>query len=164
MLVSGLYGTGKSSVIEEIATTLEASGVAYGALDLDWLFWYHVPGQERSERISVLLANLASVTLVYLQEGVTRFVMAWSLREPGDLSGLRATVPFPVRAVELVVPFKVIEARLAGSVTTGRADDLSEARRWSRQGLGVGLGDIQISADRPVGMVASDVLEWVGWL
>jgi Mrp family chromosome partitioning ATPase len=39
VLITGVYGTGKSSVAAEIAETLERRGVPYGALDLDWLGW-----------------------------------------------------------------------------------------------------------------------------
>lgn len=37
VLVGGAYGTGRSTVAEEIATRLEAGGVPFAAIDLDWL-------------------------------------------------------------------------------------------------------------------------------
>lgn len=39
VLVCGAYGTGKSTAAEEIATRLEAGGVPFAAIDLDWLMW-----------------------------------------------------------------------------------------------------------------------------
>ena len=36
VLISGVYGAGKSSVTAEIAETLKHRGVPYGAIDLDW--------------------------------------------------------------------------------------------------------------------------------
>jgi adenylate kinase len=33
VLIVGVYGSGKSSVCEEIAEVLESSGMAYGAID-----------------------------------------------------------------------------------------------------------------------------------
>jgi hypothetical protein len=163
VLVSGLYGAGKSTVVEEIADCLERADISYAALDLDWLWWFGVPGLERPEATRVLFHNLASVADAYLEAGVTRFAMAWSLRDPSDLTGLRASVPFPVRVVELTVPLSLIELRLGTAVATGREDDLREARRWHRQGLGVGLGDIQVANDRPVRHVAHDILDWLDW-
>jgi hypothetical protein len=163
VLVSGLYGAGKSTVVEEIAVSLEAAATPYGALDLDWLWWFGVPGLARPDAMNVLFNNLAAVADSYLQAGVTHFVMAWSLREPSDLIGLRTTLPFPVKVVELVVPLSVIEARLVTSVATGREDDLREARRWHSEGLGSGLGEVRISGDRPILQVASDILDWLGW-
>jgi hypothetical protein len=114
--------------------------------------------------LHVLSANLASVVGTYLDAGVTRFVMAWSLRDPSDVDALRAALPFPVKVVELTVPLPLIEQRLSGAVTAGRMADLREARRWSHQGLGTGLGDVQIDNDRPVREVAVEILTWLGWL
>ena len=48
VLICGVYGTGKSSLAAEIAETLERHGVSYGALDLDWLTWFDVPGMDHT--------------------------------------------------------------------------------------------------------------------
>lgn len=164
VVISGLYGSGKTTVVEEIADLLEGAEANYGALDLDWLWWFGTPGIQRREALVVLSANLASVVGVYLDAGVTRFVMAWSLRDPSDVSALRAALPFPIKVVELTVPLPLIEQRLSGSVTAARTADLREARRWFHQGLGTGLGDVQIDNDRPVREVAVEILTWLGWL
>jgi hypothetical protein len=163
VLVTGLYGAGKSSVAEEISSVLEDTGVPFGALDLDWLWWFGIPGLDRAEAKNILFRNLDSIAHNYLAAGVTHFVMAWSLRDPDDLSDLRSALPFPVQVVELTVPLSVIEERLGSAVTAGRADDLEEARRRHAAGIGVGLGDIQIDGDRPLSQVAGDVLDWLGW-
>lgn len=39
LVVTGAYGSGKSSVIEEIAVTLEGTDAPFAAIDLDWLGW-----------------------------------------------------------------------------------------------------------------------------
>ncbi len=163
ILVSGLYGSGKSTAVEELASTLEGAGVPYAALDLDWLWWLGVPGLDRSQALGVLYDNLASVARSYLAAGATHFAMAWSVREAEDLVGVRKALPFPVKVVELTVPVSVIEARLGGSVTSGRLADLAEARRWHRAGLGRGFGDIELDGDRPVRDIARDILNWAGW-
>ncbi len=163
VLVTGLYGAGKSSVVEEISSVLEDTGVPFGALDLDWLWWFGIPGLDRAEARNILFRNLTSIAHTYLAAGVTHFVMAWSLQDPDDLGDLRAALPFPVLVVELTVPLSVIEERLGLAVTAGRADDLEEARRRHAAGIGVGLGDVQIDGDRPVSTVAGDVLDWLGW-
>ena len=46
VLITGVYGAGESSVAEEIADALEACGALFGAIDLDWLMWFGVPGLE----------------------------------------------------------------------------------------------------------------------
>jgi adenylylsulfate kinase-like enzyme len=39
VLITGPFGTGKSSVAIEIADILEKRGVRYAVIDLDWLCW-----------------------------------------------------------------------------------------------------------------------------
>ena len=97
VVISGLYGSGKSTVVEEIADLLEDAGTPYGALDLDWLWWFGVPRIQRHEALRVLFGNLTSVADAYLDAGVTRFVLAWSLRDPRDLAAVRAALPFRSR-------------------------------------------------------------------
>lgn len=163
VVISGLYGSGKSTLVEEMATLLEDAATPYGALDLDWLWWFGIPGTQRNEALLVLFDNLTSIADTYLDAGVTRFLMAWSLRDPSDLAAVRAALGFPVKVVELTVPFPLIEARLNTAITSGRAADLREARRWSQEGLGMGLGDLQVPNDRPIREVAMEILSWLGW-
>ena len=46
VLVTGVYGAGKSTVVEDIADLLEKRGVPYGVLDVDWLGWFDAGGDE----------------------------------------------------------------------------------------------------------------------
>ncbi len=50
VLITGVYGSGKTSVVEEIADVLERRGVPYAALDLDCPS--RPPRQSSSSRIS----------------------------------------------------------------------------------------------------------------
>ncbi|MEA2001402.1 MAG: hypothetical protein U9N84_05890 [Actinomycetota bacterium] len=36
----GVYGVGKSSLVEEMAEVLEGAGMSFAAIDLDWLWWF----------------------------------------------------------------------------------------------------------------------------
>lgn len=40
VLVTGVFGSGKSSIAEEIADLLEGAGLPYALLDLDFLMWF----------------------------------------------------------------------------------------------------------------------------
>jgi hypothetical protein len=73
VLIIGVYGAGKSSVAEEIAEALEARGARFGAVDLDGLIWFGVPGLEPDNLRRVFLANLAAVVANYRDAGVTHF-------------------------------------------------------------------------------------------
>jgi gluconate kinase len=163
VLLMGVYGTGKSSVAGEIAEILEKRSIAYAALDLDWLAWFQAPGHEPHSDQRMLLANLRAVVDNYLGAGVRRFVLAYSVRSRTDLDEIRAILPIALTVVRLTVPLDEIERRLRSDVTSGRQDDLREARDWLAQSVGVGIEDVTVANDRPIPDVALDVLERVGW-
>jgi hypothetical protein len=69
-----------------------------------------------------------------------------------------------MRVARLTVPLSDIEQRLAGDVTTGRRDDAREAAASIAAAEGVGVEDVIIRDDRPAGVVARDVMTFLGWL
>lgn len=113
VVIGGLFGTGKSSVAEEIATSLERDGLPYGALDLDWLGWFETGSEENHER--VWLDNVLGVVTNYLGAGVRHFVMAGTFWRQEEVDVFRAALPFPLTFVELRVPWAEIERRLRSS-------------------------------------------------
>jgi len=165
VVVTGVYGSGKSSVVEEVADVLEQRGSAYAAMDLDWLWWFDAGQLTRDERRQVLMSNLSAVVDNYTAVGVERFLMAWAIESGADLNALRATMPMPLRVVRLTVPLDVIRSRLSSTATTARLrDDLAIAERWTANGTGTDLGDLEISNNRPLRQVANDIVSWLGWL
>jgi hypothetical protein len=64
----------------------------------------------------------------------------------------------------LAVPLRDIERRLAGDVTSHLLDDLREAAASIAAAEGAGVEDVVIGNDRPIGVVAQDVLSFLGWL
>ena len=163
VLITGLFGTGKSSVAVEIADILERRGRHYAVIDLDWLCWGFAGGEDGAEH-RMMLANLSPMIENYLTAGVRLFILARSLRTPGELDGLRSVLPMVLRVVELVVPFEEIERRLGTDVTSACADDLRDARAWLAAGEGTGLGDRPIANDRPLREVADEIIRFLGWL
>ena len=162
VLITGLFGTGKSSVAIEIADVLEKRGFPYAVVDLDWLCWGWAGGAEGSEH-RMMLANLVPVVANYLEAGVRYFILARSMRTPAELESLRSVLSMPLQVVELLVPFSEIERRLALDVTAARRDDLRDAETWLAAGEGVDLGDISVTSDRSLRDVASDILGRLGW-
>ena len=145
VLLTGVYGSGKSSVAAEIAYLLEQRGEPYA-----------------------LLANLTAVAGNYRRAGIRRFVLAYFVRDQAEVRGVRETLGAPLRVVRLAVPLGDIERRLAGDVTSGRRDDLREAAASlaageGTAGEGTGVEDVVIGNDRPVRFVAQDVLDFLGW-
>jgi hypothetical protein len=162
ILITGVFGAGKSSVAEEIADLLETSGPSYAAIDLDWLCWSNARGADHDEH-EILARNLTAVTGNYREAGVERFVLAGSVADAVTLEAVRAAMAVPVLVVRLTAPLAIIEERLSSSPTRGRADDLARAREWLAEGTGAGLEDEAIENVGPIRETALRVLELAGW-
>jgi hypothetical protein len=163
VLITGVYGSGKSSVAQEIAVLLEKQDAPYALLDLDFLGWFDTSGEGGPTEHSVMLKNLAALVGNYLAVGIRLFVLAGAIRDRAQLEDLQAELPTPLRVVRLTVPLREIEKRLRSEVTTGRREDLREAAAWVAGSVGVGMEDATVSNDRPIREVAAEILDWLGW-
>ena len=135
VLVTGAFGTGKTSAIEEIADILEARGVRYGAIDLDWLSWFDPgSGGDHQAGAPAMLKNVDAVVGNYYDTGVRRFALARMMETQRDVDDLQTALAMPLTVVRLTLPFDEIERRLSASVTAGRQDDLAEAERQVAEG------------------------------
>ncbi len=161
--MTGVYGTGKTTAIEEMAEILEAAGAPYAAIDLDWLAWANVEDGHGEAGERILLRNLAAVVATYREAGITRYLLAGAADTAADLDRLRDALDMPMSVVRLTAPIEVIERRLAAHPASGRAGDLEQARSDLDAGTGEALGDIVIDSDRPVREVAEMILAWLGW-
>ncbi len=164
VLLTGVYGSGKSSVAEEIAYLLEQRGEPYALLDLDYLSWAGTGSDDREAEVGLMEQNLAAVAANYLRAGIRLFVLAYFVRSPEEVQGVREAIGLPLRVVRLEVQFHDIERRLAGDVTSGRREDLRAAAASIAAAEGTGVEDVIIGNDRPVGVVARDVMTFLGWL
>ena len=163
VLVTGAFGSGKTSVIQEIADILEGRGLAYAAVDLDWLTWFHAPDSGESPHHRMLLMNLADLTENYLTAGVRYFVLARSLRHQVELDELRNQLAMPVTVVGLSVPLETIEERLSSNVTSARKADLLGVRERIASSSGV-VTDLTVDNDRAIREVATEILGRLGWV
>lgn len=163
VLLTGVYGSGKSSVAQEIAYLLEHQGEPYALLDLDYLSWAGTGADDRTTEFGLMLQNLAAVAANYRRAGIRFFVLAYFVRSPSEVQGVRETLGLPLRVVRLTVPLPAIERRLASDVTSGRRDDLREAASSIATAEGAGIEDAAVSNDRAVGVVARDVMTFLGW-
>jgi adenylylsulfate kinase len=164
VLLTGVYGSGKSSVGEEIAYLLEQAGEPYALLDLDYLSWAGTGTGDRAAEFGLMLQNLAAVTANYRRAGIRLFVLAYFVRSPSETAGVQEALGLPLRVVRLTVPLPGIERRLASNVTSGRRDDLREAASSIAAAEGAGVENVVISNDRPLAVVARDVMTFLGWL
>jgi hypothetical protein len=164
VLITGIYGSGKSTVAAEIAYLLEQRRQPYALLDLDFLGWGVNYSDDDSAGLALMLRNLAAVVSNYREAGISVFVLAYFVRDQDALRGIREAVGVPSRVVRLAVPLPDIEKRLAADVTTERQEDLREAGGQIATGEGVGLEDAMVANDRPVAVVARKVMSWLGWV
>ena len=95
VLLTGVYGSGKSSVAVEIAYLLEQRGEPYALLDLDYPSWAGTGTGDRASEFGLMLHNLAAVAANYRRAGIRLFVLAYFVRTParcrrcGKLLGCR---------------------------------------------------------------------------
>ena len=163
VLITGVYGAGKSTVAAEISYLLEQRRQPYALLDLDFLGWGVNSFDDSVAGNSFMLRNLAAVVSNYREGGISVFVLAYFVSSHDELRGIRDAVGVPLRVVRLSVPLPDIEQRLAADVTTERREELREAARQIEDGEGVGVEDVVLANDRPVPVVAEQVMTWLGW-
>ena len=163
VLITGVYGSGKSSVAAEISYLLEQRRQPHALLDLDYLGWGGNNFDDHAAGFGLMLRNLAAVASNYRDAGISVFIVAYFIRNHDALHAVREATGVPLRVVRLSVPLPDIEQRLAADVTSGRRDDLREAASSIAAGEGVGVEDVTVVNDRPIGLVAQEVMTWLGW-
>ena len=131
LLVTGVYGTGKSSVIEELSERLERSRLSYCAIDLDLLMWFD-SGIDDAAHERVFLSNLTVVIDNYTKAGAERFLLAGFVKDQSSLAALREAVPFSLKVIQLQVPIEQIEQRLSADITVGRKNNLHATKLASQ--------------------------------
>jgi hypothetical protein len=163
VLITGVYGAGKSTVAQEICYLLELARQPYALLDLDFLGWGVPSYDDEATWPPFLLPNLAAVAANYREGGISVFVLARFVASLDELRGIREAVGVPLRVIRLTTALRDIELRLAANVTTERRLELQEAARQIASGEGTGLEDLVLANDRPVPVVAEQIMTWLGW-
>jgi hypothetical protein len=159
VLITGVYGSGKSSVAAEIGYELEQRGELYALLDLDFLGWV---GDHDTGR-ATMLRNLAAIAPNYKGLGVGRYVLAYFVPDRRTLDAINDALAVPLRVVRLSVPITEIERRLSADVTSGRKDDLRDAAESIASSAGAVVEDLLIENTGPVQEIAGAVMSWLGW-
>ena len=144
VLITGVYGSGKSSVAAEISYLLERRRQPHALLDLDYLGWGGNDGDDHAAGFGLMLRNLAAVASNYRDAGVSVFIVAYFIRDRDALQAVGEATGMSLRVVRLSVPLLAIEERLAADVTSGRRDDLREAASSIAAGVGVGVADVTV--------------------
>jgi adenylylsulfate kinase-like enzyme len=162
VLITGVFGAGKSTVAAEICYLLEQRRQPYALLDVDFLGW-GVASYDGTTDNPFMLRNLAAVVSNYREGGISVFVLAYFISGQDELRGIREAVGVPLRVVRLTVPLPEIQQRLAADMTTERQEEALETGRQIAAGEGVGVEDVVLANDRPVPVVAQQIMTWLGW-
>ena len=163
ILISGVYGVGKSTMATQIADLLEARGVRYAALDLDWLSWAWSEDDDHGDRL--MLEHLALVVGNLRRRGNDRFVLAGAVMRDVEWRGIRDTMAMPMRLVRLTASPDAIRSRLAAEPTTGRLEDARQTEAWLAAPDGdEPTPDLVIANDGAITATAERILAWTGWL
>jgi adenylate kinase family enzyme len=161
ILITGVYGSGKSTVAAEIAAILEARDEPFALLDLDYLTWANPPAIDVHDDLTLLLRNVASVSRTYLDADIDRFVLAGYVERADDVTALRTSIAMPLAVIGLDVPWAELERRFTAEVASSRLDDLREAARQFASTPA--LDGARVMNVRPPDETAAEILRLVGW-
>lgn len=163
VLVTGVYGSGKSTVTAELVDRLDAAGVPVAGVDLDWLGWFGAPvAWDEHQDARVTRRNLAAMRDAYLDVGVRTFVLAGAAREARAVERLAGVMRMPMAVVRLDVDAETVRRRLEGDPLGSRSDDLAAALE-DLAAPAPDDGAIAIDGTKPPGEVATAILEQLGW-
>jgi len=162
LLITGAYGTGKTTLAAELAELLADRHVPCAAIDLDWLGWFWLPEKREHTVNDIVVANLAALAATYSKAGVQRLILAGTIRTRVELDQLAAVVGQPLRVVHLTVPFNEIARRLAADALSSRVEDLEMS--GGEPNAGADIADLTLPNEGDVGELAERVAGWLGWL
>jgi gluconate kinase len=119
LLLTGTVGAGKTTVAVEIGERLEAAGVPYSVIDLDWLCWISPAAASGRSVQDVLVETFAAAWPVHRAAGIQRLILARGMRNAAEIDDVRKAVPdVDLRVVQLSVDHDVVRRRL-GERDTG---------------------------------------------
>ncbi|MHB8511850.1 MAG: hypothetical protein ACYDCC_06670 [Actinomycetota bacterium] len=165
LVLSGSIGSGKSTVLGEIADQLIEAEVPHAILDLDGLtqMWPRaVPFG-----VSLGLENLASVWANFHAAGVPRLVLAAVIESKEDLTGLRDAIPGAQLTVCLITASleTMRERLLRREIGSAQGWHLSRSQELHTILTNAHVEDFSVSNDeRSIQSVANEILHRAGWL
>jgi hypothetical protein len=165
LVITGVHGVGKTATTGQIADLLDARGVRYAALDLDWLSWAWTSDDKDEPVDRLMLEHLDLLVRNLLRRGNDRFVLAGAVMATAEWDAIRETLAMPARLVRLLAPVEAIRSRLANEPTTGREDDARRTEAWlaSTQDDRP-IAHVEVANEGTILEAAEAILNWAGWL
>jgi adenylate kinase family enzyme len=161
LLITGAYGTGKTTLAAEMAELLADEHIPCAAIDLDWLGWFWLPEKREHMANDIVVANLGAVAATYERAGVTRLILAGTIRTRAELDLFAPVIPQPLRVLQLTVPLDQIARRLQADALSSRAEDLEMSATEPQAGSEI--ADLALANEGDVTDLAQRVTNWLGW-
>ncbi len=153
VLITGAYGTGKTTLAAEIAELLADRHVPCAAIDLDWLGWFWLPEKREHTVNDIVVANLARDGRAPTRRPAwTRLILAGTIRTKTSSTNWRPSFGHPLRVVQLTVPLAEISRRLAADALSSRVEDLEMSA--SEPNAGAEIADLTLPNETDIGDLA----------
>jgi adenylylsulfate kinase-like enzyme len=164
VVIRGPTGIGKTSTAWILHTLLRDARVPHAALDIDWLTGsWPEHGEWNMETRHRHVAMIAESYRQHLD--VRYFVVSGIVRSAEEVERLRVCLGARELAVcRLHAPLSVVEARLRRRQPPEAIDwFLGQAATLDAQLPADGLDDFVVDADQPIGRVAEEIADLLGW-
>ena len=166
LIISGSMGAGKTTVLGEAIDLLTEAGIAYAAIDLDWLTFMHPRHEPFGERL--MLKNLAAVWPIYAAAGADRLIVARIVDSRERLEGYREAIPgAQITVCRLTASVDTMQRRLSPrepGMFREEALARSEALAITLEDAHVENFRVDNDEGRNITEVAREVLSRAGWL
>jgi adenylylsulfate kinase len=166
LLLNGTVGSGKTTVMYEIADVLTEKEIPHAALDLDVLRSQWPPSSPWNANL--MFDCLAALSPIYAAHGATRLVLAHVLEERAELQRYAEAIPgAEIVVVRITAPEELRRRRLQHRMLPGESLDWHLARTVELEAIlsAAKAEDLTVANDdRPVRDVAKEVLDRTGWL
>jgi hypothetical protein len=166
LVITGPVGVGKSTVAAEAARLLREANVPHALVDLAWIeqCWPVPVDDPWNERLTH--RNLACMWANFRQAGVARLILVRVLEARSLLRQVAEAVPgAEVTVVRLRAPLAVVQKRIRSREAGDPSWYLGAATHTAKVLEQARVEDHLVdNEDRPVAVVAEEVLRLVGWL
>ncbi len=166
LLITGPVGVGQSTVAAEAARLLREAKIPHALVDLAWIeqCWLAPADDPWNERLTP--RNLACLWVNFRQAGADRLILVRVLEARSLLRHVAEAVPgAEIRVVRLRAPLAVLHTRIRSREASDPSWFLGAATHTAKVMEQAQVEDHLVdNQDRPVAVVAGEVLRLAGWL